>query len=202
MAYFRSSVDRHLSCLHILLFWIVPYDIFWEGLSGLSREIETMYLNADRHMRRDWLGLEVYKHHCWHSASVNSRAAYLRHGVKASGPKNRWCDSQAGAEGPGTWAAMEGAQEPKGYRLLSWDTGKEQPSFWKERLWALLPFLSTEASLYYTEPRCRGQNLSFLSTNSCVDLELLQSTQSRARLPGFPFSERQLSQCPPKFWGN
>lgn len=135
MTSFSSSVDGYLSCFHILLFWIMSYCILGEGLSGLSREIEPVHSNADRHTRRDWLELEVYKPHCWQSAAGNSRAAHLRHSVKASGPKTRWCDSQAGADGPGTWA-----QEYKGYRPLSWDTGKGQPSFWKERLWAFLAF--------------------------------------------------------------
>lgn len=136
MTYFSSSVDGYLSCFHILLFWIMSYCILGEGLSGLSREIEPVHSNADRHTRRDWLQLEVYKPHCWQSAAGNSRAAHLNTVWR---PQNLKPDGVTLKLGPMA-QEHEWAQEYKGYRPLSWDTGKGQPSFWKERLWAFLAF--------------------------------------------------------------
>lgn len=49
----------------------------------------TVYLNADRYLKRDWVELEVCKPHHGLSAAENSRAAYLRHSMKASGPKKQ-----------------------------------------------------------------------------------------------------------------
>lgn len=49
----------------------------------------TVYLNADRYLKRDWVELEVCKPHHGHLAAENSRAAYLRHSMKASGPKKQ-----------------------------------------------------------------------------------------------------------------
>lgn len=83
------------------------------GSQGSPREIEPMHLSADRPTRRDWLELGVYKPHCWQSAAGNSRPAYLRHGVKASGPKTRWCDSQAGADGPGNEQLWKEPKSPE-----------------------------------------------------------------------------------------